>query len=422
MTVVLKGIRQLHSCAEGSGSGDLGSYDDAALAWEQGAIVWAGERAELPAAFEEGTSGVETLDAAGALVLPGLIDCHTHLAFAGSRADEFERRLMGEGYLEIAAQGGGIASTVAATRAASSDVLLENVSRRAARMMELGVTTVECKSGYGLDLATEIRLLEVYAQFARQSRMGVVSTFLGAHVVAPEYRERRDEYLDLVCEEMLPEVAGRGLAAFCDVFVEEGAFSPAEARRILARAAELGLGAKLHVDQLSDLSGGELAAEVGATSADHLEHLSDRGIEAMASAGTVAVTLPFATLFLQQPAAPARRLIEAGVPVAVATDFNPGSAPSHHLPLALLMACVSQTMTAAEAVLGATRHAASAVGLAADLGTLEVGKSADLILLDAPSVEDWIYHFDRHRVVRSYRQGEILFDRNTGPGTNEASR
>ena len=399
--ISVKGIRELHAC---SGIAEPPIHD-AAMVIDDGRIAWLGAERDLPE--EYGANAV--IDAEHQLVLPGLIDCHTHLAFAGSRADEFERRLMGESYLEIAKSGGGIKSTVAATRACGDELLLELTHRRLEAMIELGVTTVECKSGYGLDKTHELRQLRIYRELERLGRARIVSTFLGAHVVAPEFQNDRSGYLDLVVEEMLPAVAEEGLAQFCDVFVEEGAFTFDEAKRILRRAAEFGLGAKLHVDQLSDVRGGRLALETEATSADHLEHTSANGIAALAEAGTVAVTLPFATLFLRQQPAPARQLIDAGVPVAVATDFNPGSAPSHHLPLAMLMACVSQSMTASEVLMGATLHAARAIEMDATIGSLEAGKRADFVFLDAPSIQDWIYHFGRHRVTRSYRDGRELY-------------
>ncbi len=404
---VLVNTGTVYTCAPAGGQSTLHVVEEGVLAWRDGTLEFVGVAGDLPADF----ASEERIDARGHLVFPGLVDCHTHLAFAGSRADEFERRIAGEGYLEIAASGGGIQKTVRSTREASRDELLDTARARLRKMVELGVTTVECKSGYGLELATELRQLEVYEELAREGthyRPGsarIVPTFLGAHVVAPEYRENRLAYVDLVIEKMLPTIAERGLARFCDVFVEEGAFTPEEARRILEQAKELGMRPKLHVDQLSDTGGGELAASVGATSADHLEYVSAAGIEAMATSGVVAVSLPLATLFLGQTPMPARACIEAGVPVAVATDWNPGSAPSHHLPLAMLLASVMQKMTAAEVIKGATCYAARALDLEDTLGSLEVGKQADFILVDAPSERDWIYHFEANAVVSTWRAG-----------------
>jgi imidazolonepropionase len=284
-------------------------------------------------------------------------------------------------------------STVRQTRAADEDALLAKAAAALAEMTTLGVTTVECKSGYGLDRATELKLLRVYRRLAERSATRLVPTFLGAHVVPPEYRERRAAYVDLLVDELIPEVAREGLAAACDVFVEDSAFSLDEARRILEAGKAHGLAPKLHADQLTAGGGAELAAELGAWSADHLEHVSDAGIRAMAAAGVVAVSLPLATLYLAQPPMPARRLIEAGTAVAVASDFNPGSAPSYHLPLAMTLACTLQRMTPAEVLKGATLYAARAVGLEAEVGSLEPGKAADFAVIDAPDPNHWLYHF-----------------------------
>ncbi|HEX5386391.1 MAG TPA: imidazolonepropionase [Gemmatimonadales bacterium] len=386
---VLTNIGLLAICRDEGGQGDIDAIRHAALAWEAGRVAWVGPEAELPARF----AGAERRDAGGRLVIPGLIDCHTHLAFGGWRADEFERRLRGEDYLAIAAAGGGIAATVRATRALSEDELLARAAAALAGMLALGVTTVECKSGYGLDLATELRLLRVYGRLARRGPQRLVPTLLGAHVVPPEYRDRREAYIALVIDEMIPAAAADQLAQCVDVFVEESAFSVEEARRILLAGRAAGLAAKVHADQLTDSGGAELAAEVGALSADHLECVGPAGIAALAAAGIVAVSLPIATLYLNQAPMPARALIAAGVPVAIATDFNPGTAPSWDLPLALLLACTRQRMTPAEALKGATTYAARAVGLARELGSLEPGKMADFAIIDAPDVNQWLYHF-----------------------------
>jgi imidazolonepropionase len=260
-------------------------------------------------------------------------------------------------------------------------------------MVELGVTTVECKSGYGLDLESELKLLRVYRRLGAARGVRIVATFLGAHTVPPEYATDRGAYVDLLIQEMLPRVSREGLASFCDVFVEETAFTRAEARRILQSASQFGLAAKLHVDQLTAGGGAELAAEVGAVSADHLECISDAGIRALADSSVVAVSLPVASLYLAQAPLPARRLLAAGVPVAVATDFNPGSAPTNHLPMAMLLACTTQRMTPAEVLKGCTLYAAQALGLDGRIGSLEAGKAADFALIDAPDVNHWLYQF-----------------------------
>lgn len=398
---VLVNIAQLASCRAEGGQGDIHVIPRAALVWDEKEIVWVGPERELPAAY--GTA--ERVDAGGKLVIPGLIDCHTHLAFGGWRADEFEQRIRGRSYVEIAQAGGGIASTVRQTRAASEDELIQRAAGFLGQMLALGVTTVECKSGYGLNEETELKLLRVYRRLAGEQPVRLVPTFLGAHVVPPEYRHDRAGYVELLTERLIPTVAGEKLARFCDVFVEESAFSVKEARRILRAGQNAGLDSKLHADQLTANGGAELAAEVGAVSADHLECTSERGITALREAGVVAVSLPLAALYLQQASMPARRLIDSGVAVAVATDFNPGTAPSYHLPLALTLACTLQRMTPAEALKGATLYAARAVGLEAEIGSLEPGKAADLAVIDAPAVDHWLYHFRANACVMTIARG-----------------
>jgi imidazolonepropionase len=368
---VLRNIGQLAQCRDQGGQGEIQPLRGAALAWRQGTIRWVGPEQQLPASEDDG----ESWDAGGSLVVPGLIDCHTHLGFGGWRGDELVRRLKGESYSQIAASGGGIASTVEKTRALSEEALRNRCRTFLTEMVSLGVTCVEAKSGYGLDRQTELRLLNVYRALDGEGPARIVSTFLGAHVVPPEFRDRRGEYLARLIDDLIPLVARDGLARFCDVFVDKGAFSPDEARLVAQAARSAGLGLKLHVDQLADDGGALLAAELGAVSADHLEHVSPAGIAALAKAGVVAVSLPLAALYLGQPPLPARALIAAGVPVAVASDFNPGTAPSFHLPLAM------------------TLCAARALGLERQRGSLEPGKAASFAVIDAPDVDHWLYHF-----------------------------
>ena len=403
---VLTDIGQLAVCPFEGGQGDLGLITDAALAWEGDTFVWVGPAAELPVAYADWPHP----SAGGRLVIPGLIDCHTHLAFGGWRADEFEQKLLGTPYLEIARQGGGIASTVKATRAASEDELYDRARNALHAMLGLGVTTVECKSGYGLNVADELKQLRVYRRFAEEGPQRIVPTCLGAHIVPPEFKEDRKSYLRLLTDELIPQIADEGLARFFDVFVEDTAFSPDEARTILHVAATHGLRAKLHADQITDTGGGALAAELNAASADHLECINADGIQAMVDASVVAVSLPLATLYLNQEPMPARALIDAGVPVAVATDFNPGSAPSYDLHLALWLACTRQRMTPAEALKGATAYAARAL-LRDDVGSMEPGMRADFVVLDAPSVNHWLYHFRPDTVVRTVIGGETIWKR-----------
>jgi imidazolonepropionase len=393
---LLHNIAQLATCRASGGQGDIHAIHHAAMVWDpDGVIRWVGPERDLPEEYRR----AERVDAGGRLVVPGLIDCHTHLAFGGWRADEFEQRLRGASYLELARAGGGIMSTVRLTRTASEGELTERAGRFLERMLALGITAVECKSGYGLDLETELKLLRVYRQLSSQQPVRIVPTFLGAHLIPPEYRDNRKGYLDLLVHEMIPAVARERLATGCDVFVEESAFTVVEARRILQAARAHGLSARLHADQLTAGGGAELAAEVGALSADHLECVSENGIRALAAAGVVAVSLPIASLYLGQKPMPARRLIDSGVPVAVATDFNPGSAPSYHLPLALTLACTLQRMTPAESLKGATVLAARALGREAEAGSLEPGKRADFVVLDALDVNHWLYHFQSNATV-----------------------
>ena len=400
----LTNIVQLATCAAEGGQADVHPVRDAALVWEDEQIQWIGPAAELPATYDP----MERIDAGGGLVVPGLIDCHTHLAFGGWRADEFAQRLGGASYLDIARAGGGITRTMRATRAASEDALYQRARSFLDAMSRLGVTTVECKSGYGLNIQDELKTLQVYRRLDETQPLDLVVTFLGAHVVPPEYAGDREGYLRLLCDELLPHLAEDGLAEFCDAFLEETAFRADEVRQLFRAAGEAGLTPKLHADQLSDTGGARLAAEAGAVSADHLERISDDGIVAMADAGTVAVSLPLATLYLHQAPLPARTLITAGVPVAVATDFNPGSAPTYHLPLAMMLACTLQRMTPAEALKGATHYAARAIGRADRIGSLVPGMQADFICIDAPDVNHWLYHF-RERAVRSvYKRGQRL--------------
>lgn len=401
---VLRNIGRLTACRAEGGQGDIHQTPAAALVWEGDLIHWVGPEAELPSRYAD----METADAGGRLVTPGLIDCHTHLAFGGWRADELEMRALGSGYLDIALAGGGIAGTVRDTRKASEAELVARAAGFLAEMARLGVTTVECKSGYGLSVEEELKLLRVYRRLRHEQPVGIVATLLGAHVLPPEFRDRRADYVRLLTGEMIPRVAHEGLAEFCDIFVERMAFKADDARLILRAGTQHGLRPKLHVDQLTDGGGAALAAEVGAISADHLERASEAGIRAMAEAGVVAVNLPLASLYLNQPPMQARQFLDAGVPVAVATDFNPGSAPSYHLPLALTLACTLTRMTPGEAFKGATIVAARAIGREDRIGSLEPGKQADFILVDAPDVDHWLYHFRANAVAATFIRGRVV--------------
>jgi imidazolonepropionase len=357
------------------GGAPYGAIEHGALASKDRRIAWLGAASELPH-----RDAGEVIDGAGGWLTPGLIDAHTHLVFAGDRSGEFEQRLTGVSYEEIARAGGGIARTVTATRHASDAELAASAGRRLACLIAQGVTTVEIKSGYGLDRATEIKMLEVARRLGQDCPVDVVTTFLGAHALPKKYANDRAGYLDLVCTQVLPEVAERGLADAVDAFCEGIAFTPDEVARVFETARALGLPIKLHADQLSDLGGAALAARFGALSADHLEYASEAGIEAMADAGTVAVLLPGAFYTLRERQKPPVELFRRhGVPMALATDCNPGSSPITSLLAILNLACNLFGLTPEEALAGVTRHAARALGLH-DRGTLAVGKRADLAL------------------------------------------
>ncbi len=352
---------------------------DGAVAFAGDRIAWVGHSAGLPRLPDT----VEVAGLGGALLTPALVDCHTHLVFAGDRTREFEARLAGTSYADIARAGGGILATVAATRAADEETLLASALARARVLLAEGVTCLEIKSGYGLDRDSELKLLRVARRVGESLPVTVRTTLLAAHAVPPEYRGRADDYVTLVCDDILPAAAAAGLADAVDAFCEGIAFTPAQVERVFRRARELALPVKLHAEQLSNQGGAALAARFGALSADHLEHLDEAGAEAMARAGTVAVLLPGAFYFLRETKLPPVALLRRhGVPLAVASDFNPGSSPLLSLRLAMNMACLLFSLTPSDAVVGVTRVAARALGLGNERGTLAPGKAADAVAWD----------------------------------------
>ncbi len=382
-----------------------GTIEDGAVSASGGRIAWVGRRRDLPPGWTAQTEH----DCRGAWLTPGLIDCHTHLVYAGSRAGEFEQRLQGASYEDLVRAGGGIVSTVRATRAASERDLLEQSSRRLAALMAEGVTTVEIKSGYGLDTATEQRILRVARLLGPSCAVGVRTTFLGAHALPPEYAGRPDDYIDLVCEEMLPAIHAEDLADAVDAFCEGIGFSPTQTARVFRRAQALGLPVKLHADQLSDLGGGALAASFVALSADHLEYASANSVAAMARAGTVAVLLPGAYYYLGETCLPPVSALRAqGVAMAVATDCNPGTSPCTSLLLMLNMACTLFRLTPAEALAGVTRHAARALGLQAEAGRIAPGLRADLALWEVGRPAELAYAFGANPCVGRYYAGDAV--------------
>jgi len=366
------------------GDSGYGLRDDFSLLVKDDQIAWLGPMAERPM-----TSDAEIVDCAHRLLTPGLIDCHTHLVYGGDRADEFERRLEGASYAEIASSGGGIVSTVNATRDASPDELFEQALPRLRQLMNEGVTTLEIKSGYGLDCDNEIKMLRVAGQLEIELGLRIQKTFLGAHALPPEFEGRSDDYISLVCDEMLPRAHAEGLVDAVDVFIESIAFSVAQGERVLARAQELGLPVKAHAEQLSDLGGAAMAAARGALSVDHLEYLNSDDVARLAPAKSVAVLLPGAFYFLrEQQLPPITALREQGVSIALASDANPGSSPVHSLLLIMNMACTLFRLTPAEALRGVTLNAARALGMAQQIGSLETGKQADIVIwdVDRPSL------------------------------------
>jgi imidazolonepropionase len=391
-------------------------------AWE-GRIVGAGPRSDIERLLEgEGypLGRFARLDALGGAVTPGLVDPHTHLLFAGSREDELELRQRGAGYMEILAAGGGILSTVERTRKATTDELAEHGRRWLDQMLGHGTTTIEAKSGYGLDLRTELRLLEVAYELGRAGPIDVVPTYLGAHAVPPEFRDRPDgtaAYVRNVIEEQLPGVAAQGRARFCDVFCEQGAFTAAQSEQILEAGRALGLLPRLHADELVPSGGAELAAAIGAVSADHLGAPSDAGVDALAAAAAegrpvVVTVLPATTWFLMKKAhAPARTFIERGIPVAIGTDFNPGTSPTPSLPLAMTLACLSLGLTPDEALAATTINAAHALGLGDEIGSLEDGKAADLVVWRVPSSRQIPYWPAADLVRIVVKRGRVVLER-----------
>jgi imidazolonepropionase len=360
---------------------DLAAIDAAAVAAHRGRIVYAGPEAGLSAAVTPEPTAV-VLDVEGAAVVPGFVDSHTHLAFAGDRDEEIRRRLAGASYREIAAAGGGIVRSVEATRKASREELSRAIRFRLDEMLLQGTTTAEVKSGYGLETQAEVRSLEAIRDAAAAHPVTVVPTFLGAHEVPLEHRSDRERYLRLLEDEMIPEVAHRRLAVFADAFCEEGVFSVAETRRVLAAAREHGLELRVHADELTNTGGAELAAELGARSADHLVHVSEAGMRALAAAPCAATLLPAASFYLRLPRfAPARALVEARAPIALATDANPGGGLSPSMPFAMTVGCFAMGLSLEEAIAAATINPAWSLGVHGERGSLEVGKRADLVVL-----------------------------------------
>ncbi|RNB55821.1 imidazolonepropionase [Brevibacillus gelatini] len=413
--VWIRHASQLATLAGGSSSpvtgarmNELSIIEDGSVWLENGVIERVGTDAELASAYRERAHEAVIIDAAGKLVTPGLIDPHTHLVHAGSRQNEFNMRLNGATYMEIMNSGGGIHATTAATRQATHEQLYAESKRRLDQFLLHGVTTVEAKSGYGLTLEDELKQLEVAKKLDEEHPVDLVSTFMGAHAVPREYKDAPDAFVDLVIEQMIPEVARRKLAVFNDVFCERGVFTPEQSRRILEAGMRHGLLPKIHADEIEPYEGAELAASLGAVSADHLLRASDRGIELMAEAGVIAVLLPGTAFFLMAESANGRKMIDRGVAVALSTDCNPGSSPTVSLPLIMNLGCLKMGMTPAEVLTAATINAAHAIRRAHEIGSIEVGKKADITIFDVPDFMTLQYRYGVNHVDTVIKKGTVV--------------
>jgi imidazolonepropionase len=410
MSLLVRGASQVvtpvgRTARRGPDLGRLEVRSDAVVRCDDGIITFVGDE---PDHERRHGPADEVLEAGGGCVLPGFVDPHTHPVWAGSREDEFDRRLRGESYMEIARSGGGINSTVRATRLATGDELLETTTGRLDTFLRHGTTTIEAKSGYGLDLETEVRMLEVIASADAVHPVDLLPTCLAAHEVPPEHRSDPERWIRELIDVIHPEIARRGLAEAVDVFCEEGVFDLDQTRRLLVDAEDLGWRIHLHADELTPLGGAELAVEMGALSADHLLCVTPAGMAAIAGSDTVAVLLPGTAFFLQMPWAPARQLIDAGCAVALATDCNPGSSPTESMPMILVLACLGMGLDVAEALTAATLNAAAAIGRADDIGSIEEGKRADLIVLDAPVYHHVVYNFGVNPVRHVVKNGRVV--------------
>ncbi|MDP9726000.1 imidazolonepropionase [Priestia aryabhattai] len=389
---------------------DIGIIEHGSVVVENGLITFVGSDVEAERYVHMLNGHINTIDASGKIVTPGLIDAHTHIVFGGSREKELEMRLNGAKYIDILKAGGGILQTTTSTREATEEQLIQETSKRLNRFLQYGVTTVEAKSGYGLTLEDELKQLRAAKKLDERHPIDIVSTFMGAHAVPVEYKENPDEFVRLVIEEMIPRVAEENLAEFCDVFCEEGVFTVKQSEQILEAGKVYGLKPKIHADEIVQFGGAELAAKVGAVSADHLLQASDEGIKQMAKSGVIAVLLPGTAFFLMEKPANARKMIEAGVPVALSTDRNPGSSPTESLPFIMNLACLTMKMTPAEVLTACTINAAHAIGKADEVGSIEVGKKGDLVLFDAPNYQTLQYNYAVNLVDTVIKKGQVIVE------------
>lgn len=400
LSSTIKGARKKEEMSE------LNVIEDGAIYIVDGRIEAVGLSKELVPKYE--AEADEVVDATDCLVTPGLVDAHTHVVFGGSRANEFERRLQGATYMEIMNEGGGIHATTRMTREATEDELFEQTKRRLDSFLTHGVTTVESKSGYGMNWETELKQLRVMQRLQKEHPIDLVPTFMGAHAVPEEYKGKEDEFVEHIINDMLPIVAEEKLAKFNDVFCEKGVFTPEQSERILEAGKEYGLIPKIHADEIESYGGAELAAKVKAISAEHLLKASDQGIKDMAEAGVIACLLPATALFLREEAAEGRKMIDEGVAVAISTDNNPGSSPTTSMPLVMNLACITMRLTPAEALTAATYNGACAIGMEDEVGSLEVGKKGDIVMWDVATYQELQYLFGVNHVVSVWKEGNQI--------------
>lgn len=421
--LIIKNASQLVTCSgftarRGSEMADLQVIENGSMVIEDGKIKAVGKTTDVLTASNEAvysSAGFDIIDAAGKAVLPGFVDSHTHFVFGGDRAEEFSWRLRGDSYMDIMKRGGGILNTVRTTRAAEPEELIRSGIKRLDSMVTFGVTTVEGKSGYGLDRDTEIKQLEIMKELNRRHPVDIISTYMGAHAVPEEYTGREDAYIDYMIDVVIPEVRDRNLAEFCDVFCEKNVFSVQQSRRLLLKAKENGLKIRIHADEIAQLGGAELAAELGAASADHLLQASDAGIRNIAESGVVATLLPGTAFSLREPYARGRYMIDKGCAVALATDFNPGSCFSESIPLIVALATLYMDMGIEETLTALTLNGAAALGRAGETGSLDVGKMGDAIILEYPSYTFIPYRIGVSTVEKVVKKGKLIFDKKSTP-------
>ncbi len=408
----IKNILQLVTVASGgkrikvgAEMNELDILHNAGVLCENGMISWVGAMDDWKRTLPD---DIAIIDASGKVVLPGFVDSHTHMMFAGNRAEEFALRSQGATYQQIAEAGGGILNTIKHVRSATKRDLKKQTLRYMNDMMRHGTTTVEIKTGYGLDMDSEVKMLEAINELRDEEMITVVATFIGAHAYPPEYKQEKRAYVELLLRKMIPYVGQRKLAAFCDVFCERSYFELEESEQILNEGKKWGMQPKVHADELTPLGGAELAARVGAVSADHLEHISEAGVRALRDAGVVATLLPGVSFFLNHGYADARALLDNGVGVAIATDFNPGSCMSYSMPMMMTIACTQMKMSPEEALVASTLNGAAALNLSSSVGSIEVGKKADMIIADVPDYRYLAYHFGTNHITSTIKNGTIL--------------